>query len=208
MITLCEPPGSYQQLCELLHLNSGVPYSEHWSAAADFLKLLVDEVIIQGPQSIVECGSGVSTLMLAAACRENGGGSVASLEHQHEYASDMRDVIAAYELQEFAKIIDAPLVDTHLNDRAYQWYSLEKMDQHSIDMLVIDGPPGKLQRHSRYPALPLFYQCFAKGATILLDDAARADEQEIARSWQSEFKNLNGNFIDNERGCFRLVYGQ
>ena len=206
MIELCEPPGSYQDLCALLHLNSGIPYTDHWSAAADFLKLIVDEVINHNPRNVVECGSGVSTLMLAAACREFGGGKIASLEHQQEYASDMRDIIASYQLQDFVTIIDAPLVDTQLNGDEYQWYSLKSMHMRDIDLLVIDGPPGKLQRYSRYPAVPLLYDFLNKGCTIFLDDAAREDEQEIARRWQSDYKKLKGSYIDNQRGCMRFLY--
>ena len=32
-------------------------------------------------------------------------------------------------------------------------YDLEKLTELEIDLLIIDGPPGFLQKHSRYPAL-------------------------------------------------------
>jgi hypothetical protein len=206
MIELCEPPRSYRDLCARLQLNAGIPYSEHWSAAADFLGLIVDEVISIKPETILECGSGVSTLMLAAACRESGQGRVLSLEHQQEYASDLRDIVASYGLQEFAMVIDAPLVDAHVNGRDYQWYSLDNLVECDIDMMVIDGPPGRLQKNSRYPALPVLRGRMTSACSIFLDDAGREDEQEIARRWQSEYKKLNGSYIDNQRGCMRFVH--
>lgn len=206
MIELCEPPGSCQDLCARLQLNAGIPYSEHWSAAADFLELIVDEVINLKPATILECGSGVSTLMLAAACRESGQGRVLSLEHQQEYASDLRDIVASYALQEFVTIIDAPLVHTPVNGLDYQWYSLDNLVECDIDMMVIDGPPGRLQKNSRYPALPLLAGRMAPACSIFLDDAAREDEREIVRLWVQELPGLNSSYIDNERGCSRLRF--
>jgi hypothetical protein len=204
MIDLSEPPGSYQDLCARLQLNAGIPYSEHWSAAADFLELIVDEVINLKPATILECGSGVSTLMLAAACRESGKGRILSLEHQQEYASDLRDIVTSYALQEFATIIDAPLVGTPVNGHDYQWYSLDNLVECDIDMMVIDGPPGRLQKNSRYPALPVMAGRMSPACNIFLDDAARQDEREIVRLWVQEIPGLSSTYIDNERGCSRL----
>jgi len=206
MIELCEPPRSYRDLCARLQLNAGIPYSEHWSAAADFLYLVVDEVITIRPETILECGSGVSTLMLAAACREAGQGKVLSLEHQQEYARDLRDFVTGYGLQEFATIIDAPLVDTPVNGQDYLWYSLENLVECDIDMMIIDGPPGRLQKNSRYPALPALVGRMKVQCSIFLDDAGREDEREIVRLWVEEIPGLSSSYIDNERGCSRLLY--
>ena len=70
----------------------------------------------------------------------------------------MRDVIRHYTLEDYVTIIDAPLVDVMVDVHEYQWYLLEDLDQVKIDMLVIDGPPGKLQRHSRFPTIPLLHK--------------------------------------------------
>ena len=206
MIELCEPPRSYRDLCARLQLNAGIPYSEHWSAAADFLELVVDEVITIKPETILECGSGVSTLMLAAACRESGRGRVLSLEHHREYASDLRDIVASYGLQEFATVIDAPLVDMPVNGRDYQWYSLDNLVECDIDMMVIDGPPGRLQKNSRYPALPVLAGRMTSACSIFLDDAGREDERDIVRLWVQEISGLSSTYIDNQRGCSRLLF--
>lgn len=206
MIELCEPPRSYRDLCARLQLNAGIPYSEHWSAAADFLELVVDEFITIKPETILECGSGVSTLMLAAACRESGRGRVLSLEHHREYASDLRDIVASYGLQEFATVIDAPLVNTPVNGRDYQWYSLDNLVECNIDMMVIDGPPGRLQKNSRYPALPVLAGRMTSACSIFLDDAGREDERDIVRLWVQEISGLSSTYIDNQRGCSRLLF--
>jgi hypothetical protein len=73
-------------------------------------------------------------------------------------------------------------------------------------MLVIDGPPGFIQHHSRYPALPLLSERLADGCVIFLDDAARADEQAIVRRWLARFPQLEHHYVASERGCSVLRF--
>ena len=68
-------------------------------------------------------------------------------------------------------------------------------------MLVIDGPPGFIQKHSRYPALPLLFSQLANNCVIFLDDAGREDEKEIIDLWNNEYQNIRHEYIETERGC-------
>jgi predicted O-methyltransferase YrrM len=97
----------YQPLCERLGLNRGIPYTPQWSAAPDFLTLIVDHVLEHRPQTIVECGSGLTTLMLARCCALNGAGHVYSLENGADYAANTRLDIARYGLEHWSTVIHA-----------------------------------------------------------------------------------------------------
>ena len=68
-------------------------------------------------------------------------------------------------------------------------------------MLVIDGPPGFIQKNARYPALPLLFDKLSEDCVIFLDDAARHDEKEIVDLWLNEHPELEHRFFDTERGC-------
>lgn len=193
--------ATYLSLRDRLGLREGLPYSHNWSAAPDFLARIVDHALAARPRTIVECSSGLTTLMLAQCCRLNGGGHVYSLENGPAYAARTRAEIARYGLADCAKVIDAPLAPYTLAGRDYQWYSLTTLPDHPIDMLVIDGPPGFIQRHSRYPALPLLRDRLAAGCTVFLDDAARPDEREIVAWWQESMPDLEVSLVDGERGC-------
>jgi hypothetical protein len=72
-------------------------------------------------------------------------------------------------------------------------------------MLVIDGPPGFIQKHSRYPALPLLHEALAERCVLYMDDAAREDEREIVKMWQSEFSGIEHRYVATERGCSVLT---
>ncbi len=195
---------SYQFLEKKLGFDKKLPVTEHWSAAADFLALISDYCLDNNPQVIVECSSGTSSLVLSQCCRLNNSGHVYSLENGEEFVMQTVLQLSDFSLAEYCDVIHAPLIDTQQGSECFQWYSLEKLPEVKIDMLVIDGPPGFLQKFSRYPALPLLNDRLAEHCVIFLDDAAREDEQELVQSWLKESPEFRAEYIENERGCYIL----
>jgi predicted O-methyltransferase YrrM len=196
---------SYHYLRDRLKLHEGLPYTTDWSASPDFLKLIVEHCLEHKPATIVECSSGLTTLMLARCCELNAKGELFSLENGAEYAAKTRGHLARYALGE-AVVLDAPLIPYEIDGTTYQWYATDTLPERDIEMLVIDGPPGFIQKHSRYPALPLLGDRLADGCVIFLDDAARADEQEIVRRWLARFPQLEHHYVACERGCSVLRF--
>jgi len=196
----------YQAVQKKLHLAQALPYTEHWSAAQDFLELLTDFCLQYKPARILECSSGLSTLVLARCCQINQHGQVFSLENGMEFAEETRHNLSDFSLADNASVIHAPLEKYRLGDTEYDWYALDGLPQESIDLLVIDGPPGYIQRHSRYPALPLLHQRLSRQATVFLDDAGREEEKEIVSLWQQHYPALQHRFVDTERGCSILQF--
>ena len=200
---------SYHNLENLLHLDKGTPYTPEWSAAPDFMTLMVEHALSRKPKIIFECSSGLTTLMLARCCQMNGQGHVYSLENGPEYAAKTRSYFERYALDDYATVIDAPLEKIDLNGNEFLWYTPEELPEilpaKSIDMVVIDGPPGFIQKNSRYPVLPLFFDRLADGCVLFLDDAARDDEREIVELWQAEYPGIEYQYIDAERGCSILT---
>jgi hypothetical protein len=143
-----------------------------------------------GRREIVECGSGVSTVVMARRLRELGAGRVTSLEHRPEFAAATRGRLDAEGLGDRAAVVDAPLrphPDTELG-----WYdraALGLLPDAGIELLLVDGPPAgtpALER-SRYPALPELAARLAPSAAILLDDADRPGERWVLDRWLGEF---------------------
>jgi len=192
---------SYTYLKDRLNLHNGLPYTTHWSASPDFLKIIVEHCLNTKPETILECSSGLTTVMLARCCQINNHGRVFSLEHDSQYVSNSQANIKRYELENYATVIHAPLESYTLSATEYQWYSLNNIPNKSINMLVIDGPPGYIQKHSRYPALALLFNKLAEDCIIFLDDAARDDETEIIELWKKEHPGLKHHRINTERGC-------
>lgn len=141
----------------------------------------------QRPRLIFELGCGSSTILFAAAQRATGDGRVISIEHDAAHAERTRALLAQAELTHRAEVVLAPLAERPLNGRVFQWYDV---DRHlhalpeAIDMLFVDGPPGKVQSLSRYPALPLLLPYLAPRATIIVDDGGREDEKRMVEMWR------------------------
>lgn len=201
-------PPEYQVLCDRLDLGKGINFTPKWAAGADFLGLLADTMTGQRPDAVIECSSGLSTLVLARCCERNGGGRVYSLENGPEFAQRTRRALQAYGLGRYAEVIDAPLGEVRLGREPYQWYDLSQMPRVGAQLLVVDGPPGFLQPFSRYPALPLLRSRLERGATVLLDDAARDDEQLLLRRWLAENPGAAFRYDATARGCARLTLGR
>lgn len=200
-----DPDADYLALLQRLDLRLGATYDRNWSAAPDFLGLIVDHTLTTRPTTIVECGSGITTLLLARCLEINRHGRLYSLENGVEYATRTRAELARYHLD--ANVIDAPLKPCRIDGREHLWYDSAGLPDLKIDMLVIDGPPGSIQRHARYPALPRLGDKLAETCTIFLDDAGREDERGIVALWQARFPALRHDYVGTQRGCSILRQG-
>lgn len=179
-----------------LRPTNGFQATRGWAASPDFLLSVARRA--RTATSILECSSGVSTIVLARAIELNGTGHVYSLEHDLTYAEKTRNELKRQNLERFATVIHAPLVSHALGNENWLWYDISKLPDQLIDLLVIDGPPMETQRQARYPALPILIRRLANNASIFLDDASRPDEQIIVKRWIEELplSQVEGYFAE------------
>lgn len=205
-INLFRQLQSYDNLMKLLDSNISLPPLRGWAASPDFL-LLIAEYARGGAEVIIECSSGASTLVLAQCSKLNGTGHVYSLEHDPKYARKTRYFLEKNKLTDWATVVDAPLKEYLIAGNEYRWYNLENLPELSeIDMLVIDGPPAHVADKARYPALPKLIDKFSKRCHVFLDDADRESEKSCIRLWSEEYKGININYVDCEKGCVEISF--
>lgn len=189
-----------------LDLRGSLPPTRGWAASPDFLLVLARHARAAKPRCVVECSSGISTLVLARCLQLNGAGRVISLEHDRHYAEQTRAQLRQHGLQDWALVLDAPLQPQTLGAASYGWYDLSALPADlAIDMLAIDGPPQATGALARYPAGPQLFPLLAPGAHVFLDDADRQDEVAILQQWQAEFPQLQQSTRPCEKGCAVLV---
>jgi predicted O-methyltransferase YrrM len=171
--------------CRLTAIEHG-----DWSLLPEALALLLGE-IGGGRDTVVECGSGVSTMAIARALAERGTGSLHALEHDREWADRVRRRLAEEGTAGAAEVIEAPLRPHPLAEPDCGWYDAAALERlpGEIGLLLVDGPPGSLSAsgRTRYPALPLLAGHLAPGALVILDDIERAGELDVLERWQREF---------------------
>lgn len=196
---------TYVTVKHSLGLKKDLPYTPTWSAEADFLRLITEHCLKVKPEVIVECSSGVTTLVLSRCCQLNGKGRVYSLENGEEYVAKTRAEVNSFCLNDYASVIHAPLQNHAIGNTNYDWYSVAELPAVPIDMLVIDGPPGFQNENARYPAIPVLIDRLADGCVILLDDAARRGEINAVEQWLSGYDFLTHEYMNTQRGCSVLT---
>jgi len=174
---------AWQILRPLLGAGGYLPWSTGAMRPAG-LVAVCNEVVHGGRTRVVECGSGVSTVVLARLLRERGAGSVVAIEHDEAWATLVRDLLRREALEDVARVVHAPLAGDP------PWYSPEALDElpEEIDLLVVDGPPADAagEEHRRAPALGFFEPRLIPGAIVVLDDVQRPGERGVLASWEAD----------------------
>ncbi|MGD9602558.1 MAG: hypothetical protein AB7O21_13320 [Gammaproteobacteria bacterium] len=160
-----------------------------WSIDAFLARYVVQFILENRPNVIVELGSGSSTLLIArcVSAIESYEPRHIVIDHELKYLDLTRQLAA---LNGFHAGIEYHHCSLGLDAlTGLQWYGgvREKLAGVRAELILVDGPTGVLQPLSRYPALPNLVNHMANRCALVLDDAARPDEREIARKWTAEF---------------------
>ena len=183
-----------------LNIAQPLPPMRGWGVSPDFADLTISLIHEVKPSVIVEAGGGVSTLIAAYTLKKEGSGLVVSLDQDETFAEITRANVNRHGLGDFASVRHAPLRKVMIDGRPWLWYDLNKLeDVKTVDMLIVDGPPGNIQRMARYPALPLLLSRLSDRAVIVLDDCFRHAEKEILARWLREFPGFNHQVVATEK---------
>lgn len=178
------------QLHPLVSARAPLPPTGGFAMSARNLLHLVTLVRDAGPTTVVELGSGTSTVWLGYLA-ESAGGRVVALDHLEEYADATTTAVAAHGLDGTVEVRLAPLTSVGLPTTDQPWYDRGALaDLREIDVLLVDGPPERTAPLARYPALPVLVDQLADRAWVLLDDAARDDEKAAVTRWLDEIDGL------------------
>lgn len=192
--------------------NVGLPYplpfGGDYALTGDAAAVLVRQIALLRPRIVVECGSGVSTVLVAKLLKDHGGGRIYSLDHDPEWAAVTRKFLSAAGLDDHATVLDAPLVPQVVEGREFRWYRLPEVIEglEYIDLLIVDGPPQSIDAQGvpRYPALPKLLDKLSPTAEIFVDDALRPKEQEMVRQWTTRFPDWHALLLPTVPGTCLL----
>jgi hypothetical protein len=160
-----------------------MPPSGRWAVNASGLLRLVSLIREVQPKTVLELGSGTSSVWIAYAL-EGTGGRLITVDHEREFAEQTKSFLAAHELLQYAEVRHAPLRPLQVDGRQFRWYAGEAFaDLSDVGLLVVDGPPGGTGPAARYPALRQLESRLSARATVFLDDAERPDEQAVIEEW-------------------------
>ena len=181
--------------------DGALPHLGSWKADTYLLHRIVDVIEAARPATVVELGSGATSLVIAQSLAQHGGGMLHSYDGHAPFVAAMEGWLEEHALT--AAFHHAPLVQRDVRWPGL-WYALTDIPG-SIDLLVIDGPPWAVHPFARGMAERLF-PLIAPGGTILLDDAARPGERYVARRWRKAWPDFN--FTYEGAGTKGLLVGR
>ncbi|WP_439135217.1 class I SAM-dependent methyltransferase [Pseudomaricurvus sp.] len=203
---------SFRQIEALLGLYKdldfefALPHTRGFAASPDFLGVVHETIKRKAPNVVVECSSGMSTLIAAKALQQLGTGHVYSLESDKYYCDQTQALLDKHNVSDWATVIHAPLNPTEINGVSYQWYDASALSQlEDVELMVIDGPFAGVNPLARYPAGPKLLPLLAEGGEVLIDDYQRADEKKMVQLWLDQFPDLEKQDVTCEKGCMRLI---
>jgi|SRR5947207_1495692 len=173
---LALPTGAVPQRQLLVELRAAWD-NDGYTADIDYLAEVARLAAVT-PGPVLECGSGLTTLLLGALAGRRGV-EVWSLEHdvawRRRVSAALREHVAG---QVYLWL--SPLSDYG----AFDWYAapLPLMPE-QFRLVVCDGPPDGT-RGGRFGLLSIIGNRLAPGSVILLDDASRESEQEAVSRWK------------------------
>ena len=189
----------YTQLIRLLDLAAPIPSTRSWAASPDVLLSLLDLAKSTKPTRILDLGSGMSTFVLAKSAPQ---AKIISIDNSEEYAGKTRKLLDSHGITN----VDLRVAPLMPHASGVDWYDLSKLgDISNIDLLFIDGPPGSKNPKARHPALA---ECLSKlnpRAIIVIDDAGRDGERDMANDFAKALPNHTLEFLSHEKGTAVLL---
>jgi predicted O-methyltransferase YrrM len=173
------------ELRDLLPPRAPMPAMRGWAAAPTTLVQLIQAVLDRGPELVVECGSGVSSIWVGYALEKLGGGRCVALEHEPQYAEATRRALERHGLSSIVEVRDAPLRPVDVSGETFDWYDQQALEGlRDAGVVFVDGPPGATGPLARFPAVPLLGPVLSgSGALFVLDDADRPEERDLQERW-------------------------
>ena len=190
-------PGGEVPSVDLLETLQAAWNNEGMAAQTGYLQE-VSRIALNVQGAVLECGSGLTTLLLGLLAGRRGN-TILTLEHHAEWHQKVSSVLRRYDISG----VQNCLTPIH-SFGDFSWYeSPSEPIPQTFSLVVCDGPPGDTPG-GRYGLLPRMNDYIPPGALILLDDAHRPEESEAIRRWEL-IRSLDVTFHSQGRGAYAVI---
>lgn len=152
--------------------------NQTWAASLEYVQQMVSHASAT-KLPILECGSGLTTIVLGLVTRGTGP-DVWSLEHHSEWHQRVSDALRQLAINH-VNLCLSPLIGRE----GFAWYDIPSSKMpNNFGLVVCDGPPGSTPG-GRYGLMPVMRDHLAPEAVILMDDIDRQGEWNAVHRWKS-----------------------
>ncbi len=171
---------------EIARLTASLPIGD-WAIDAQTIDRLAELIRTGRPSSVVEFGSGTSTVVIAALLAEldQDGPGLVAFEQDPAWAERSRQALARRGLDRMATVIQLGIGESGDGPPGYlpTEEAIEQLRRLPPQLVLIDGPTLG-SGASRLGTLDLVAPHLRDDATVLLDDALRDAELSVATAWR------------------------
>jgi hypothetical protein len=132
------------------------------------------------PGAVLECGSGISTILMGLSILRSAKREIWALESDVRWLERVAAINQQYQLSN-VQLVHAPLQS--YGD--YVWYAAPLHRMPRFHLVICDGPT-EATSGGRYGLLPVMAPNLADDAVILLDDADTAIGRSVLARWEDE----------------------
>ncbi|MFC3415141.1 O-methyltransferase [Algoriphagus hitonicola] len=158
-----------------------------YSLSFQTIQHIANDIIINRPKSIVEFGSGISTVILSNIIAENEiDTKFFSIDNNKEWqrliALDLKNVSLIH--------FDISEENEYSYNGKGKWYGIPKdhdLLNINFDLAIIDGPSGSLCKYSRYGSLNFLKFRLNSNGIIFLDDVDRNEDVFLLKEFEKSF---------------------
>lgn len=163
-----------------------------WTLEKNTIRLLWDHLKKDKPSLILECGSGVSSLVFSQFFKlHHPQGKLISFEQGLEEKKRVEKLLKKNDLSGFATILHTPLNDKGRYDFNKDEIS-EKIQDRKAEWLLVDGPSGP--PGCRDNIIPFLKPFLSSTAKWWMDDSFRDGELAFLKEWE-QGNNIHVNGI-------------
>lgn len=183
--------------------HQGTSYLPYTSSSLKFrlLVCITNDVVINSRKSILELGSGISTIILARLIKMNNLNSkVVSVDDSLDWINIVKKIITEEGLQDYVQFIHCPKVKSLDLECSFE-YDGQILNKEFVNMkfdsVIIDGPIAwhKEIEMSRVSNIKHFITNLEDNFTIFVDDTNRKGEKIVVEILKNKL-NMQPQYID------------
>ena len=183
VLTILKEQQSFQHLSKLL--PEYFPYSYHTLSLPD-IEAIINTIIYANSTNIIECGSGLSTLVIGKLLSKQKNAQILAIENDETWINLITRLLNDNMISNvtFRK---SDLIQMQEEGKIGKWYNIPEILEKSdlVDAIIVDGPYAEKHHdpYSRYYSYQLIANRLKRGGFVYLDDVNRHAEKDFLNEW-------------------------
>jgi predicted O-methyltransferase YrrM len=203
----------YDQIAGLLQIQSALAANpilkplRGWALSPDTMAWILFDLQERIAPTIVEFGSGQSTVILASCLKNKASGRLISFEHDAVYAAGIRRQLEAWGVAEHAEIQILPLIEHEATGPLprCESYALPDLQDLVVDLALVDGPPERCGPSARFHPLRWAVDRLNNSGAAYLDDTIRRGERGVVNHLAALLPDIAIEELRAEKGLARCT---